>query len=313
MKKGKGIIVNYGRLFFILILAVLLVSSASAEINATVENETVGKATVWLDSQVKGKLNTLPIDEVALSMLALSADNEITAEGKSVLLNKSVNGECWPSPLCKVKTTALAVLALNRIGENTDKATAWLLDREGSYSTAGISWLLQIDSSGVANCTISHDSKDYKIKLNENKTYSWIGTASPCLSIIDNSYWLSIISTGNCRDKSYNIICERVTAIVERVTAIVSLPYKSQETLYVPSESFVTPPVATVEIRTRCLKEKTATACNYEATLWGAYALMQTKKEYSLLLPYLVDLASDNQKYMSEAFLFILTTETSHA
>ncbi|MEM2956031.1 MAG: hypothetical protein QW041_00425 [Candidatus Pacearchaeota archaeon] len=287
------------RVLLLLLLATFLIPLTSAEINETLETKAVQQANLWLINQVDGKWNILSSDDISLALFALSYDDRLATEGKNTLLNKSKNRECWPSPTCKIKSTAFAVLALNRLGQNTDSAVSWLLERKAAYTSTGIRWFLQIDSEYETNCTINYDSKTYNLNVYKNKTYSWSGSTPTCLSLTNDNYWLEISKT--CLDKSFDITCTK--------PSVVSLPYKHQDILYVPSESF--PTSATVAIRTVCLKE--GIACNYDSTLWAAYALKETGNDYSFLIPYLIDQKEENQKFMADAFLYLLTSKTEYA
>jgi hypothetical protein len=234
--------------------------------------------------------------------MALSYDDFIKTEGKQKLIDKAKNNECWPSPTCDIKSTALAALALNIAGENTDNAAEWLLSKKTAYTTSGITWLLQIDSEEATNCTIRYDSNYYTVLLNKERKYSWSGKSSPCLIISSNGYWLEIAKSRDCLGKSYNVSC------TQPQPAIVSLPYRSGSTLFVPSESQTTP--ATVSIKTICLGE--GSLCQYEDTLWAAYALQKIGKNSSALIPYLVDQKDSNSKYIPEAFLYMITAKTEY-
>lgn len=292
MKKG---------ILLLVLLIALLLPLANAAINETVEKQVVGKSQVWLDEKVKSNLNLISSDELSLSMLALSYDSAILTDGKEALIKKSKNSQCWPSSSCDVKSTALAVLAINSLGENTDEATDWIMGRKSTYTTSGIKWLLQIDSESATNCTIYYDSNTYNINLNDNRTYSWSGKSSPCLTITNNGYWLEIVNTKDCLGKAYDISCTN--------SAIASLPYNSGGTLFVPSESFQTP--SSISINAVCIGK--GTSCDYEDTLWAAYALQKSDKDYSIFIPYLLDQRENNLKYLPDALLYTLTSRSDYA
>jgi hypothetical protein len=283
----------------LVLIAAFLVPLASAAVNETAEKQAIDSANLWLINQADGKWDILSSDDASLALLALSFDSRLALEGKDALLDKSMNSECWPSPACNVKSTALAVVALNKVGQNTDKPAAWLLSKKAAYTATGVTWILQIDSDDTTDCTVSYDGKSYSLALNADKTYAWKGAKPTCLSITTNNYRLEI--SKSCLDKSFDVACLK--------SAIVSLPYQSGNTLYVPSESFSAP--ATIAIRTVCMKE--GASCSYDATLWTSLALQKTGQDYSALIPYLIDQKDENTKFMSDAFLYILTSRTEHA
>jgi len=288
-------------ILLLILLITLLLPLASAALNETVEKEVVGKSQVWLDQKVKTSMNLISSDEISLSMLALSYDSAVLTDGKAALVKKSKNSQCWPSSSCDVKSTSLAILALNSIGENTDAAADWIFARKTTYTSTGIIWDLQIDSGGATNCTISHGSNSYNIDMSKEKKYSWSGKSSPCLKITNDDYWLEIVNTKECLGNSYGVSCVD--------PAIVSLPYKAGNTFFIPSESFSTP--ATMTIQTVCIGQ--GLSCNYEDTMWASYALLKSERDYSLFIPYLLDQRQNNLKYLPDAMLYTLTSRTDYA
>src|SRR3989338_9417705 len=109
----------YGLLLISLVLAVLINTSALAQINTTQETEQVNQAYNWLSSGIKGKWADMSVEDNAFSLLAAAYDDALASEGKDALLAKSRNGgECWPSSSCKLRDTALSIMALSRIGHD---------------------------------------------------------------------------------------------------------------------------------------------------------------------------------------------------
>lgn len=96
---------------------------------------------------VKGKWSYLSVDEISQSVLALSDFSE-SANGKAELLKTN---ECWPKGNCSVKSTVLAIQALNSLDKN------WIIDAQNSINI-GL-WKL---------ITISDSGKDCKITVNNN-------------------------------------------------------------------------------------------------------------------------------------------------
>lgn len=288
----------------LLVIAVLMLTISPLILAQTDEDLEIEKGYLWLINQVDGKWTTLDTETNALALLALSYDDRLATDGKNALLAKqNSKNACWPSASCKAKDTALSVLALNNLGVPVDDETEWLLGREVPFKVSGITWLLQVDSPGSANCSVIYGSKEYVLRINEDKTYGWEGGAPSCLSLTDQNYWLKISS--GCLDEVYSISCD--------ATSIVSLPYRIgsglSSTLYIPSETLFTP--ADVLIKTVCIRE--GATCNYESTMWTAFALQQSGEEYTQLLPYLIGESTNNKHLIPDSLLFLLTGKEEHA
>lgn len=284
----------------IILAALLLTLSVSSVSAAETEQQKVDGAYNYLISQVDGRWSSLESEEASLSLLALSYDDRLALDGKNALMAKSFESKCWPSTSCKIKDTAFAILALNRLGADIEDASDWLMDQQKAFQVSGISWFLQIDSQQATNCTVSYETTRTvtdKIILNKDRTYSF--TSSSCLELTPDKYWLKIKS--NCLDKVFSVSCDD--------PAVLSLPYKLGNLLYIQSQAVNTP--GQISINTICLKE--GASCAYEGTLWAAYALMKAGKEYGQLLPYLIGEASNNKKYLPDAILFPLTIKEEHA
>src|SRR3989338_8176828 len=162
------------------ILAASLISAA---------NETIDeKAYYCLEGKVSGKCSTLSLEEQQFSLLALAYNTNLQEECKSSLLNKSLNNECWPSPSCKNKDTALSIIALSNINVATGTAENWLMSK--NKTSSNLEWYLEIDSSSATECTISYDSTSKKINIAEDKKIS--GDLGSCLSLAYDNYWMKI-------------------------------------------------------------------------------------------------------------------------
>ncbi len=293
MKKGVVIIL------LVAILAITL-STTPLILGQTTDDQKVENAFLWLVNQADGKWTVLDSETNALALWALGYDERLATDGRNALLAKqNAKEQCWPSTSCKAKDTAFAVIALNAIGQPVDEAIEWLTTRETPFKVGGITWLLQIDSQESTNCTVTYDNKEYTLSIHEDKTYSWGDTTPSCLNLVDGNYWAKISS--GCLDKDYSVSCETLSTV--------SLPYRLGTTLYIPSETLFSP--ADVRIKTVCIRE--GASCNYESTMWTAYALQQTGNDYTHLLPYLIGEAESNEKYIPDALLFLLSGKEEHA
>ncbi|MFC1685959.1 hypothetical protein ACFLZZ_02975 [Nanoarchaeota archaeon] len=297
--KKRGVIV-----LLVSILALSLCPLVIAEVDDDLKIE---NAYLWLIDQSDAKWQNLDSETNALALMALGYDDRLAVDGRNALLDKQDEEEaCWPARRCRSKETAFSILALNALGESVEEETDWLLERETTFTGSNLNWLLQVDSSEPANCSIVYDSKEYNLEINEDKTYSWGGSSPSCLSLVDivgsqiiqGKYWIKI--SKGCLDNIYTISCD--------VPASVSIPYMSSS-LYISPETFETP--TDVAIEAVCIKE--GASCNYESTMWGTYALYQADREYTHFLPYLIGESGNNQHLLPDSILWLLTGKEDHA
>src|SRR3989338_519499 len=179
-------------------------SNALAAYNATEETGLVNKGYTWLSDSVRGKW-PVGTEDTAFSLLALAYDDMLASQGKAALEETSKDLECWPKASCNVKETALAVMALARIGQDTSKAEEWLMAKNSTHSE--LNWFLQIDSAEKTTCTVyyNQDSLSYNITLDTNKKIN--KAAGSCLSLSYGNYWLKI--SRDCYEKKFSISCDR--------------------------------------------------------------------------------------------------------
>ncbi len=289
----------------ILLMVLLIVLSLNVQALDSETNQ-VEKAYSYLQNQVDGKWDSLSAENNALALLALAHDDRLSYDGKTALLKKASQsryGTCWPSSSCKVKTTAFALLALNRIGESNEEVLSWIKSRQKAFLASGLLWFLQLDSSSRANCSVSYESGDRtiedNIQLNKDQTY--VLPSSSCFELSSDKYWLRIKTS--CLEKSFYVQCDSEDPVY------VSLPYKLGNTFYISPNTFSAP--SEVSINALCLAD--GSLCSYEGTLWGAYALMKAGEDYNQLLPYLISESESNKKYLPDALLYLLTSREEHA
>ncbi len=292
--KSKVVIV----LSISVVVALLLASFAVAAENVSISesSDKVEKAYKCLEDKVKASTQ-LGFQEAVFTVLAIG--------GKSNALDridadKDTMASCWPKNGCKIKETAMAALAYQRVGKDTSEIKKWLLSK--NVSAPDLKWFLQIDIAehGTADCTIKYDEKTNNIKIGEDMKIR--GSPGSCLAIDNQGYMLRI--NNNCLRKEFEISCN--TGAGNFVTSIV-YQRGTGGTLFVMPESHSAASLgATKETATGdCFK--TETSCDYEGSLWATLALQNMKESTMRFNPYLLALAEDNARYFPSAFLYILT------
>jgi hypothetical protein len=274
----------YMILFSLLIFNLLFIKSLDT-------NTTDQKAIAWLKTQVSGKCNNLNSEEKIFSLLSIG-------ECKSELKAESADKTCWPGSSCNVKTSAEAIIALKNSGESTIEAENWLLNQTIPFKA--LNWYLQVDTENKSKCSINYDGEKHQFSVSEEQLVSSGGLGS-CFSVYD-SYWLKISSS--CLDKEFSISCD--------VPFSTSLLFKKVDSDYffIPLNTHFAQSEGTTteKVKSYCVAEQGTSSCNYESTLWTALALNFVGRNSSTdYLAYLISYSDQNQKYLPESILYILT------
>jgi hypothetical protein len=288
--------------FFVLIiifLAGLVWAETTASTTSLELNETkINRAFECLENKTTGRASALTTEEVSFVLLA-SPKSSVLTEYKNELINRkqspSNDLECWPRGGCKIKETALAILALDHLGEDTRKAENWLLAH--NRTATEISWLLQEDSESETRCTITYDQRDYETTILIDKKIN--GPAGNCLSVYQNNFWFQI--SPSCYDKEFTMTCDRAF--------IANFLYKkigSGNVYYVDSRTQASPANGEISLNldSKCFG---LSGCEYDGSLWATLALF--KKQYNIqpYAPYLIALSDSNRGFFPEAFLYMIT------
>ena len=104
----------------------------------------------------------------------------------------------------------------------------------------------------------------------------------------------------NCLDKEFEISCDQ--------DFISSVLYQKSSggTLFILPETHSAASLGTTKekINGKCFKSENV--CDYEGSLWAAFALQKMGEDISKFTPYLLASADDNERYFPSAFLYIL-------
>ena len=283
---------------FVLFLSLLLVTSfafAQEEETIDADKEAVDAAYQCLEDLVGTTCAELTYEAQMFSMLALGDVQDCSIE----FLANSENEECWPKGSCKLKDTAIAMIALDRAGEDTTKIKEWLLSQTKVASS--LVWYIEIDADEATQCDISYDTSSLSIEINEDKTLEV--PSNNCLSPSTGNYWLEI--SPNCVEKEFTVSCDKdfKTTLLYQT--------QSSSTIYVSQalHQNVANGFTTEKVTFECFKEG---SCNYEGSLWAALALSKDGESITKYLPYLKAFASENRGDFPEAFLHIFTGDPAY-
>jgi len=284
----------------VLLLSILLISFLMINIFVVMAEETsemkIDKAYDCLKQTIENKTcSELTLEQKTFSLLSVG-------KCKTELINDSKNNsECWPEASCKLKETAQAILALDNLNVDTDKAKNWLLFQNATPQN--LDWYLEIESPKATTCTISSFGFSYEINIDKDRKITSDDLGN-CLTLAYSDYWLEI--NPNCYDKEFEISCDE--------SFLSTLIFKKQgsSTYQLLSEvnSESAGGITTEKINSLCFKQ--GTECNYEGSLWAVFALDSLGEDVSSYLPYLIINSDENQKYLPDAFLYYLTNEVNY-
>jgi len=286
------------RIFAIFFLFLILISFSllQAQENST-EKAKVEKAYDCLKEKVEGNCDSLTTEEKIFSLMAID-------ECEEELIGDSSSEECWPFGNCNLKTTAQAALVLNNAGKDVDKAQQWILSQK--KATSELVWYLQIESNTETTCTISYEGFSNNIKIKEDKKIS--GDAGPCLSLVRDDYWLQISPL--CYEKEFSISCDKDFS----TTLLFQKQGSPTIHIFQKTSSSAEGGTLTEKVESFCFRGgSTGSSCNYEASLWATLFLNSLEEDVTFYLPYLITLAEDNEKFLPEAFLYLITDDTEYS
>lgn len=283
------------KVFLFSLLIILLISVIPfvlADENDTEEFK-VNKAYDCLEEKVKDKCSSLSCEEKIFSLLAVS-------ECKNELIDDSIDNECWSKSGCKIKTTAQAILALNKEGVSTDEAETWLLSQ--NKTPPDVVWYLQIESPSSTTCSITYGGSEYSVVIGEDKKIS--SGAGSCLSLSEGAWWLTISSS--CYDNEFEISCDK--------QFLTSLLFKKEKSsvIHVSENTNSASAEGTTKEKVNSFCFMQGGSCDYEGSLWAALVLDYLDYDISSYMPYLVTMADGNEKYLPESFLYLLTDDSDY-
>ena len=297
--KNKVIMLLWVSVILSMLISPLILSAENATADITVDTSNdidskVEKAYTCLTNSIDEKTCTsLSFEEKVFSLLAVD-------KCESQILSEAKNGECWPSSGCKLKSTAQAILALSNTGSETTKAESWLIAQ--NMTATDLDWFLEIESPEATSCKITYSGATYTILIGEDKK---INTgAGTCLSLSEGRWWLKVSST--CFNQDIDVSCDKqflTTLLYKKKTS--STIYVSEKATSGSAEG-----TTTERVSSYCFKQ--GSACDYEGSLWATLILNHLNYDITPYLPYLITMEEDNQKYLPQVFLYLVTSHSDY-
>lgn len=269
-------------------LLVFFINFAFAAINVSCSEGDnsckINNAYSCLQDQISSKkCNNLASDEKVFSMLATGlCKSEVKSDSKY----KS-----------DVKYTAQAALVLGK-GSDTD-VKKWLISQ--NRTSTGIDWFLEIESPKATTCTVTYSGGSATFAIDENKQITSL-SSNNCFTLSTGNYWLKI--DPNCYAKEFETSCNQ--------QFLTTLLYQKQnsDTIYVSDTTHSSSASGSTKEKVNSFCFKKGISCDYETTLWTAFALSSLGEKITAYLPYLTVMAEENTNLLPESFLYHLSGNT---
>lgn len=295
MNKKKSALVIILSFFMIILLATFIIAQSEEY-----EEDPIELSYSCLEERLGDNCgDSRNIEEISFNLLAMSYDSSIQSDCVLSLIDKG-SENCWgdkESASCNIRNTALAIMALDYVGEDVDNYVNWLLDRKKQETD--LTWFLEIDANNKTECNIN--GKNFVINSNKKIT----GSNPSGLSKTFNNYWFEI------RDvkRDYVVSCDR--------DFLVSLLYQKpgSNVFYVPGKTDSAPAHDSITTKVESYCFSTSSKCDYVGSLWAALALSRFEEDIYYYLPYISAMYDEpsNKKYIPSAFLYMLTGEDDYS
>lgn len=236
---------------FIFILTINIIYAAEEN------SEMIKKASEYLKNNANWDTDVSTVDFMIYS-LANTGNKEKAQEGLNELLDrKDDSASCWPNNNCKVKDTALTLLALNKFGKPITETVTWLNNAKIPAMSQG-TWWIQIESPEEATCTFSYN--------NLSKSFH---VANDRITECGNQQWVDI---ERCVQSGLTSKLEQLIDINCDNANIISLIYQISNDYYLFQEFHSNK--ATLKINNACWGTTSSSAsCDYESTVFASWVL----------------------------------------
>ncbi|MCA9487992.1 MAG: hypothetical protein KC516_03455 [Nanoarchaeota archaeon] len=278
---------------FVTLVFIFLVLSANfvlSELTADQEEEQVGLAYSCLIN----KIDTTDCSRVS----AIESIFSFLSVGKCedrMMSEAQGENECWPKNNCDLKSTAQAILALDKNGLNSENAENWLISNNDTPTE--LNWYLEVESNNAVSCSATYGGASYSFSIGEDKKIN--SNAGSCLTRDSGDYIFRI--SNQCYDEQFQISCDD--------DFLTTLLYKKQglQTVYVLKTTHQASSGGTTieQINSFCFTN--GNSCDYEGSLWAATVLDYKGYDVSSFMPYLIGEAPENTDLLPESFLYLLT------
>jgi len=262
------------RLLIVLLVVVLFTNLALAEFNPQKGvNFLVSK--INSDGSVEG--DVVKTGFAALLFNKIGGRNE-AEKAADFLKSKEDSSGCFPSSSCKVKDTAIAIIALANLNRDITKSLDFL--KKAQSTGLGTSQLLlQVATSGKGNCTASFDINGQSFKksfLIDEGRFSSCGN----VNFLDlNSNCIKGGLASSFPGTEVQIDCSDVSS-----STVIGTIFKKNNDVFL-GESFNSK-IAKIIVESGCYGVNSKTTCNLDSSLFAGWSLVEADADFNII-PFL--------------------------
>jgi len=216
---------------------------------------------------------------------------------QSVDVLLDLDDTCWPSGNCKVRDTAITLLALEEYAEDTDLVLDWF-EQAQTPATAVGDWYLEIITSQSGTCKVAYDTKEINVKVAA-------GHFPDCKNstFFDLDACLEPGLLTKSPSIEFDIDCTALGAGTK-----IAMVYQTGTSYYLISEAATTR--TTLPVSNACFGETSGAPCSVDASLYANWALDKARSKITVL-PWL----EDNYIKVNElqtAFIYLSSGNADH-
>lgn len=251
----------------------------------------------WLINQSNNGSFSGNVFDTSLALLALSTANDVEAEKAANYIETRISLDgCLPAGNCRVKETAMAMIALNEAGRNIQNIEGWLVNAQTASLLNG-NWNLQIvtSDSGICKFRYIRNNQEVAKDILVDK-----GKFPSC----GNNTWLDIntcLDSGLVGKEASLLISVDCRALDD---AIISLIYNNANSYYIREE--VHGKQADIGLKNGCYGITSGASCSYIDTLYADWAL--NKLNSNTNSKFYLDLNYDNTNVLHSSLLHLITS-----
>ncbi len=274
------------KVIFVFCLAFVLLGSpnlVSAEFN-------LSQGTDWLYDQMDVANWNKPVDEVALSVLALRNFGYDVSNGVDQLNSEQLGDNSWGNAYY----TALATLALHKSGENVSEEVRWLLDNRERAMQNG-QWLIQLMTEGYGTCGITYNENPFYFVVNNT-----IIEESPS-GLCTGENWIDFET---CVKGGLADVTETLSIDCVGLSVTPSLIFKSYDNSY-----YLVDEVMPLDLENGCFYGG-AYSCDCAYTGYASFVLNELAESYATV-PYLATTCTGDA--LGNSFLLSLTNDGKYS
>lgn len=256
----------------------------------------------WLSEQNSGGAFDADLSTTAWAVMALDAAGYDTSGSVDWLYTQMSTSYCLPSTSCTIEETALAILALKEVQDDTyfDEFDTYLMNSMSSGSGSG-AWYLQVVTEDNGTCTASYELNNITTEIEFEVDEGAFPDCSDS-TFLDINSCLQTNLISNNPGITIDIDC------TELASTVIALVYKSDSTYYLlTNENSNT---AEIKVNNGCFGRTADSSCNLDASLTAGWALDEIDSTTNTAI-YLKE-NYDSSDVSENALMYLITEDESY-